>query len=168
MELQLDAAGQQDRDRVVADLTRAERASLTLADRLRACGARDVRLVLRDGTRVEGRVQEVGPAWWLLGDGGREHLVPFGSVATAHGLPETAAPQETGVLRRLGLGHALRAVARDRAVVRVLTTAGPTVGRIDAVGADHVDVSLVLPDSGRPTGERVTVALGALLLVTSL
>ena len=52
----------------------------------------------------------------------------------------------------------LRAVARDRAVVRVLTTAGETVGRIDAVGADHVDVALVRPDSGRPSGEVRTVA----------
>lgn len=168
MELQLDAAGQQDRDRTVADLTRAERASVTLGDRLRACGAREVRLVLRDGTAVDGQVQEVGPAWLLLGDRGREHLVPFAGVATAGGLPDFAAPPETGVLRRLGLGHALRAVARDRAVVHVLTTAGRTVGRVDGVGADHVDVALVHADSGRPTGDRQAVALSSLLLVTSL
>lgn len=168
MELQLDAAGQQDRDRAVADLTRAERASVTLGDRLRACCARDVRLVLRDGTRVTGTVQEAGPAWLLLDDHGREHLVPFAAVATAGGLPEIAAPPETGVLRRLGLGHALRAVARDRAVVQVLTVAGRTAGRVDGVGADHVDVALVHPDSGRPTGDRQAVALASLLLVTSL
>jgi hypothetical protein len=41
-------------------------------------------------------------------------------------------------------------------------------GRIDGVGGDHVDVALVHPDSGRPTGECEVVALGALLLLTSL
>lgn len=167
MELQLDAFERQDRDQAVADLTRAERASVLLADRLRACDGREVRLVLRDGSAVGGAVADVGPAWLLIAEHGREHLVPFSAVATVAGLG-VAAPPETGVLRRLGLGHALRAVARDRAVVRVVTTAGATSGRIDAVGADHVDVALVHPDSGRPTGELRTVALSALVLVTAV
>jgi hypothetical protein len=168
MEAQLDAAGQLGRDQAVADLTRAERASVAIADRLRACAGMDVRLSLRDGTRVVGVVRDVGPAWFLLADNAREHLVPFSAVAMVAGLPDISAPPASVVLRRLGLGHALRAVARDRTVVRVLTTAGETVGRIDGVGADHVDVALVHPDSGRPTGERHTVALGALVLVAGL
>src|SRR5665647_2944298 len=49
MELQLDAADARGRDQTVADLTRAERASVRLADRVRACVGGDVRLVLRDG-----------------------------------------------------------------------------------------------------------------------
>lgn len=167
MELQLDALERSDREQAVADITRAERASVALADRLRACEAGDVRLVLRDGRALAGTVLDVGPVWLLLAEHGREHLVPFAAVATVAGLGP-AAPPETGVLSRLGLGHALRAVARDRAVVRVLTTAGETVGRIDAVGADHVDVALVRPDSGRPSGEVRTVALAALVLVTAL
>lgn len=168
MELQLDAADHQGRDHAVAELTRAERASVGIADRLRACAGRDVRLALRDGTRVVGAVCDVGPAWLLLAAHGREYLVPFAAVATVSGLPEISAPPASVVLRRLGLGHALRAVARDRTVVRVVTTAGETTGRIDGVGADHVDVALVHPDSGRPTGERQTVALGALVLVAAL
>jgi hypothetical protein len=34
----------------------------------------------------------------------------------------------------------LRAVARDRARVRVLTDAGQVAGRVDAVGADHLEL----------------------------
>lgn len=168
MELQLEAADRHDRDQAVADLTRAERASVGLSDRLRSCVGLDLRVTLRDGTLVGGSVRDVGPAWLLLVDAPRECLVPFGAVATVAGLPAFSAPPDGVALRRLGLGHALRAVARDRTVVRVATTAGETVGRIDGVGADHVDVALVHPDSGRPTGARRTVAFGALLLVAGL
>lgn len=168
MELQLGAARAQDREQAVADLTRAERASVLLADRLRACLGHEVRLVLKEATRVAGTTRDVGGSWLLLADHGREHLVPFASVVTVTGLPALAAPPEVGVLRRLGLGHALRAVARDRSLVRVVTTAGDVTGRIDGVGGDHVDVALVHPDSGRPTGECQVVALGELVLLTSL
>lgn len=168
MELQLDAADARGRDQDLADLTRAERASVRLADRVRACVGGDVRLVLRDGTTVAGTVRDVGPVWLLLADNAREHLVPLASVATAVGLGELSAPPEGTVLRRLGLGHALRAVARDRSVVRAVTTGGTVTGRLDGVGGDHIDVALVHPDSGRPTGERQVVALAALVLLTSL
>ncbi|KGM15178.1 hypothetical protein N867_11085, partial [Actinotalea fermentans ATCC 43279 = JCM 9966 = DSM 3133] len=67
---------------------------------------------------------------------------------------------------RLRLGHALRAVARDRSVVRVLTTAGTVVGRVDAVGTEHLDVALVRPDDDRPTGARCAVAWSALLVLS--
>lgn len=168
MELQLEAANRQGHDQAVADLTRAERASVGLADRLRSCVGLDLRLTLAGGLRVAGAVRDVGPTWLLLADHGRECLVPVGAVAAVGGLPGIAAPPDGLVLRRLGLGHALRAVARDRTVVRVVTTAGETVGRIDGVGSDHVDVALVHPDSGRPTGECQTVAFGALVLVAGL
>jgi len=45
--------------------------------------------------------------------------------------------------------------------------AGRAAGRIDVVGADHLDLAVVYPDSGRPTGERETVPFAALDLVSS-
>lgn len=166
---QLEAAEARDRLGDVPDLTRAERAGVTLADRARAHGARELRLVLRDGESVVGTVADVGPQWLLvLADGGREHLVPLAALAAVSGLVETAAPPAGVVMSRLTLGHALRAVARDRSVVRIRTTGGSLVGRVDAVGADHLDVALVHGDSGRPTGERRTVPWSALLVLSRL
>ncbi len=168
LELQLDAVDQRERSAVVADLTRAERSAVHLIDRFRASQGRALRLQLRGGTTVGGVLDEVGPAWALLADDGREHLVPLAAVAVAAGLVDVAAPPQVGVLSRLPLGHALRAVARDRTVVRVLTSGGEVVGRLDGVAADHVDVTLVHADSRRPTGERRAVPVGELLLVSAL
>ena len=168
LELQLEAVDARERASVVADLTRAVRSSVHLRVRFRASEGRSVRLHLRGGAQVEGVLDEVGPAWALLSAQGREHLVPLASVAFAAGLVDVAAPPQAGVLSRLPLGHALRAIARDRTVVRVLTSGGEVVGRIDGVAADHVDVTLVHADSRRPTGERRAVPVAELLLVGSL
>lgn len=166
MESQLEAAQAQDRAAQVAELTRAERSAVLLADRVRAAVGAEVSCVVRSGETVAGVVADAGPAWLLLG-GARQHLVPTAALVTVEGLGVGVAPA-AGPLRRLGLAHALRAVARDRSVVRVVTTAGTLEGRLEAVGADHADVALSYPDSGRPTGRRRTVALAALDLVTGV
>lgn len=168
MELQMEAASAQGRAQEVAELTRAERASVHLADRLRAGVGAALRVRVRTGESVTGVVRDVGPVWMLLAESGREHLLPLHAVVTVAGLTDVAAPDVGPVLRRLGLGHVLRAVARDRSVVQVVTMGGTLVGRIDAVGADHLDVALVYPDSGRPTGELVAVALAGLEVLSSL
>jgi hypothetical protein len=53
----------------------------------------------------------------------------------------TRAAELTEVERRLGLGHALRALARDRARVVVSTLSGDVTGIIGAVGADFIELS---------------------------
>ena len=166
LELQLDAAAARDLAAEVADRTRQETSSVTLVDRLRAAPGVEVVLTTRSGAPVRGVVSEVGPAWVLLGEGAREHLVPLASLAAVSGLPGGAVSESSVARRRLGLAHALRGVSRDRSVVRVV--AGPTtlLGRLDAVGADHVDVALVHDDHGRPTGARTVLALGALEILT--
>lgn len=170
LESQLDAAQARDRLADVADLTRAERAGVALVDRLRAHGPEPLTLVLRDGERVHGRVLDVGPGWLLVADadGPGEHLVPVAAVATVAGLVAAAAPPPGVVMSRLTLGHALRVVARDRAVVRLRTDAGTLVARVDAVGRDHLDAAVVHADSGRPTGERRVVPWSAVLLLSRL
>lgn len=162
----MDAAQARERLGDVPDLTRAERAGVTLASRVRAHAPGQVTVVVHGGHRCPGRVVDVGAQWVLLADGVREHLVPLAAVASVLGLGAVAAPAPGVVESRLGLGHALRALARDRDVVRVLSTAGMLTGRLDAVGTDHVDVALVRPEDGRPAGEQVAVAWSALLVLS--
>ena len=166
MESQLQAAQSQGRARDVAELTRAERASVHLVDRLRAAVGSEVRLATRSGA-VRGTLREVGMAWVLVEDG-RERLVPLPAVTTVGGLGDVSAPPAGTVVRRLGLGHALRAVARDRGVVQVTMAGTQLTGRIEAVGGDHLDLALVHPDSARPTGGCEVVPFAALDLVSSV
>lgn len=166
MELQVAALAADARAGEVAELTRAERASVHLVDRLRAGAGTPVEVVVRTGERVHGEVRDVAASWVLLHDGVREHLVPAAAVVTVRGAPHVAAAGVGSPLRRLGLGHALRALARDRCLVRLETLGGPVLGRIDAVGADHVDVGLVDPTDHRPTGVQEAVVLAAVGVVS--
>ncbi|WP_199423527.1 hypothetical protein [Actinotalea solisilvae] len=167
MELQLAAAETDDRLAEVAELTRAERGAVTLVDRLRAARGSTVTL-LAGGAVLQGELADVGPTWVLLVAAGREHLVPLAAVGSVAGVGAPSAGSAGEVHRRLGIAHALRALSRDRSVVRVVTSAGTLDGRIDEVGADHVALALVRPDAQRPTGEVRLVPFGALQLVSSL
>lgn len=170
MELQVDALDGAARAAEVAELTRAERSSVHLVDRLRAGVGTSVEVVVRTGAAVRGEIVDVAASWVLLHEAPREHLVPAAAIVTVRGTPGVAAAGLGSPLRRLGLGHALRAIARDRCVVRIGTLGGgggDVVGRVDAVGADHVDVGLVDASDHRPTGRQETVALGAVGVVSS-
>lgn len=148
---------------VSEELTRAERARLTLADRLRGAQGRRLTLHLATSARVAGVVQEVGPDWVALSDGAgtARAVVPHAAVGIVDGLSPRARPAEESLLSPLGLGTVLREIARDRSVVRVETTAGMLVGRIAAVGADSLDLRPV------PTGESAVPAGSSLLTIAT-
>ncbi len=171
MEAQLDAVRAAELAADVADLTRAERATVALTSRLRA--AQDTVLTVRvaGGEPVSGIVVEVAEQWLLLADGPRRALVPMTAVAAVADLPVTAQPSAgVHVSRRLGLGHALRALARDRVVVRVATHGGELVGRLDRVGADHVDLTVGGEAARARPGAAVTawtVPIAAIRVVRS-
>lgn len=161
---------QQEEVRAVSeDLTRAEQAQLTLADRLRGAGGHRLTMHLGGSLRVAGTVQDVGSQWVsLAGDGGaRRAVVPLAALAMVEGLPSRARPAEEALRSPLGLGSVLREIARDRSVVRLETTAGAVIGRIAAAGADTLDIrSLPTGESTAvPGSSRITVATTALLAV---
>ena len=151
MEAQLAAAQAAELAAQVADLTRAERATVDLTSRLRAAQGAQVTVRVGTAESVPGTVLEVAPQWLLLGDGPRRALVPLTALSAVGGLPVAAVAAHGAahgmVARRLGLGHALRALARDRTVVRVAVDGAELVGRLDRVGADHVDVTTVTADA---------------------
>ncbi|NMR20808.1 hypothetical protein [Cellulomonas fimi] len=166
MEAQLEAARVAELAVDVAELTRAERATVRLGGRLRATRGSAVTFTLRGNETVTGTLVEVADEWVLVSEGIRRALVPIAAVTAVRGMAAGAAPESGGVVRRLGLAHALRAVARDRASVRVSTDGGELAGRIDAVGADHADLAAGV-DGRRADGAVWTVPFGAIRVVRS-
>ncbi|GEL97701.1 hypothetical protein [Cellulomonas terrae] len=144
MEAQLAAGRLADVRADVAELARAERASITLAARARASIGRPVRVLVGGADVVEGELVDAAPEWLLVATSPvRRALVPVTAAAALDGLVTHAAPAPRAVKARLGLGHALRALARDRAVVRVRAADADLTGRIERVGADHLDLAEV-------------------------
>jgi hypothetical protein len=141
------AAAQAEQARAVrSDLVRAERATVRLADRLRASVGLPLRVQVGDlaaerDAVVDGDLVDAGEGWLLVADlRFRQTLVPLAAVKAVAGLAPHVAPPEGPMRRGLGLTHALRALARDRVEVQVCTAERTLVGRIDHVGADHMDV----------------------------
>ncbi|NYI57504.1 hypothetical protein [Cellulomonas soli] len=127
----------------VADLVRAERAGILLADRLRAALGRELRLEVDGVDPVEGVLLDATREWLLLATSAvRRALVPTATLVAVAGLDPHVAPAPGQVEARIGLGHALRALARDRAAVRVDVAGRCWLGRVERVGSDHVDLSV--------------------------
>ena len=142
MDAQLAAARLADVRAEVAELARAERASVTLSARVRASVGREVRVRVDDAEPLSGTLVEAAPEWLLLAtSGARRALVPLAAVGAVDGLAADAAPGPGLVESRLGLGQVLRALSRDRVGVRVGARGVEVVGRIDRVAADHLDVA---------------------------
>jgi hypothetical protein len=151
VEAQLEAAHRAELAGEVADRTRREVARLRLVDRLRASIGADLQLHIAGAGAICGRLRRAGEGWLLLApDSGPSALVLRDAVLTVDGLPAAAAEpgSEGAVLSRMGVGHALRAVARDRSPVSVVLRDGTRLdGTLDRVGADFADLAL------HPAGE---------------
>jgi len=142
MEAQLAAGRLADVRAEVAELARAERASVTLSARVRASVGQRLRVRVDGGEQVDGTLLEAAPQWLLLATPpARRVIVPLSAVAAIDGLATDAAPAAGVVESRLGLGQVLRALARDRVGVRVSAGGVEVVGRLDRVGADHLEVA---------------------------
>ena len=149
LEAQLEAEQSRELRAEVADRTRRERALVELRARLLA------NLGSRVGVRTpaasyEGILTEVGADWFLLDAvRGRPVLVPTRAIRSLRGL-HAGVQEPSLVTKGLGLGAALRAISRDRAVVGLVDLEGQVLtGTIDAVGADHLDLAEHHPDEPR-------------------
>jgi hypothetical protein len=151
----------------VAERTRGEVSGIRVLDRLRAAVGVDLQGVLRGGTRFGGRVTRVGFDWFLLtGPAPAEVLIAMHQLMTVRGLDRAAAvPGTIGVVEsRIGFRQPLRALARDRAPVRLhLVDGSARDGVIDRVASDFVDLAPTQPGArwSRADGwpeELVTIA----------
>ncbi len=179
LEAQLEAAETAELDAEVADRSRRDAAGLTWADRARgSLGARLTVHVLGVPMPLVAVLTEVASQWLLLTEPpGRSVLVPLRAVMSLGGLgPWSAAGPGGQVAARLGLGSALRGIARERLPVQVLLVDGSTVhGTVDRVGADFVEISelgagevrRVAADDGGGRRAVRTVPYAALALVRS-
>ncbi len=174
LEAQLDAASSAELAGEVADRTRREYARIRLVDRLRAAEGREVLLTVAGAGVVRGSVLDCGPDWVLLAqESNREAVVSLGALLGVVGLDPRAAtePGSEGVVgARCGLGTVLRALARDRAEVACTVLDGSvTVGTIDRVGADYLEIAPCRPGErrARDAGTQRKLVPFAALAVTS-
>lgn len=175
MEAQLAAASLQALEEEAAEQSRAEYSRVRLGDRLRVRRGEPVRALLPGSVPVEGCVRALGAGWAVLEDRGVQHLVPLGAVLWWEALGRGWEPAEGAVDSRLGLAHALRALARARARVRIRLAGGGPLGEldgtVDGVGADFLDLALHPDDDYRRRDSviaRRTVPFSALVCVSSL
>lgn len=144
LEAQASALERAATDAEISERTRGEVARVAMANRLRAqVGARLTARVWGAGD-ISGRLERVG-ADWVLVLAGSEMVVPTSALMFCVDMPLEAvsADSVSVVTSRLGLTSVLRAVARDRSVVTVVTRDGATVtGTPDRVGADFLDVAV--------------------------
>lgn len=162
LQAQLDAEHLRDVDAEIAELATAEIGLTAFTDRIRGCRDRQLTLRLADGGVVAGVISDATAQWVLLAQERREVLVPVRSVVSAWPMGGVAPP--TGVSEsKVGLGHALRALAAQERVVTVRTSAGDERGWIARVGADHVDL---IPEDASED-EAVTVSARHVLAIFS-
>jgi hypothetical protein len=154
----------------VADRARAERATLTLADRLRGHVGAVLTFRLLDGDRIRARLVDVGGDWVLVEDGA-SIVLPMAALGGVEGLSRMAATASGALARRATLGVVLRRLARDRVPVRLGLLGGASItGTVDRVGADHLDLAQHAVDEIRRPGVVrgvVVVRLGAIAQVRS-
>ncbi|MBX6370722.1 MAG: hypothetical protein IRZ02_00495 [Acidothermus sp.] len=128
-----------------ADRVRAEVLQIRLIDRLWGSIGRSIRLRLGPGDTLAGRLVTAGEGWVLLEEGDRETLVFLPRVQAIDGLdPRTAASAEVmgPLAARVGPGHTLRRMLRDRAPVGVRLDDGTILtGTLDRVGRDFIDLA---------------------------
>lgn len=151
LEAQFDAAEQVAGDAEIADRVRREQGTVTLADRLRG----QLGLLLRVGTSggefFDGELTHVGSEWLVLSKAPAEVVVPLTAVQLVEGLGRSVASEKSRVHGALGLGSAMRTLARDRASVTVHRVEGGAriEGIIDRVGKDFLEIAAVLPGESR-------------------
>lgn len=165
-----DAQRREELETLGDELAGAERVGITLADRLRGAGGREMTVLLRGGGRVVGTVVDAAHEWFLLRGGRQESLIPCGAVVAAWPLGGVSGvPVSTvGGVR---IGHALRELADLEVPVVVDHDAGIHHGVVAAVYADHFDLLASASVRGRDSRDlggatRIAMSLGGIRRVS--
>jgi hypothetical protein len=140
LEQQAASAWAADRELEVAERAQAEYARVTLAARLMAAVGESIDLVVQGIGPIAGHLVRVADGWCLLASGSAEWVIRVPTIQTVRGAPSSAiAPEAWSVTSRLGLASALRGLAGEECVVRLLD--GTSVaGRVGRAGADFVEL----------------------------
>lgn len=148
LESQAEAAYDAEREAELADRSRAEYASVTLASRLMASVGLPVTLRVAGVGPVAGRLARVGDGWVLLAaagrGGGQDWVVPWPAVETVQGASPRSAPELAwSPVSRLGLGSALRRLAEARrgCVVHLLDESRHEAV-VRRVGRDFIEIAV--------------------------
>lgn len=143
LEAQAEALATAERDAEVDELVRLETSRLCLLDRLRPAVGGAIKLRCLGGLVLSGTLSRVGADWLLLDEGaGREAIVATAALTSVTGQGRLSGMANSRLDAKLGIGHALRGVARDRSVLRAcLTDASVIDGTVDRVGLDFVEIA---------------------------
>ncbi|TQJ41552.1 hypothetical protein FBY33_3667 [Arthrobacter sp. SLBN-112] len=174
MESQLAEADRLALDTELNERTRVEMVSLPLEDRLRAAVGHRIGVQLSCGDMVQGELTHAGADALVLYEDQTQVLIPYAAAMRYVGLGRQAHAENSPVRRSIGLAHALRGLARDRAEVSVTIggTAGAVrlAGVIDRVGRDYIDLAAVVPGEprrSRSVGQVSAIPFTALAMIRS-
>ncbi|CAH0179364.1 hypothetical protein SRABI26_01392 [Arthrobacter sp. Bi26] len=164
MEAQLAARQRLDFEAEVAERALVDSAGVELADRLRGSLGLSIRVHVSSGAAFEGVLSHAGSEALVLDEPQHQVLIPYAAAAQYVGLSRMAVSEPSAVRRRLGLGSALRGLARNRARVAIFVSPGRAEaalhGVIDTVGRDFLDLAVTREGGDRlPATDRQVVAI---------
>ncbi|HLS04277.1 MAG TPA: hypothetical protein VK030_05895 [Actinomycetales bacterium] len=165
LELELEALYRQQAVQETREQIRTQLAEISLQDRLRGNIGNQLRFTLAGGHAVQGVLDNCYAQWLLLTSPEGEALIPARAIAAVEGLQPAAGPPPGPTANRLTLGHALRALARDRSSVAVHTTGEHFFGMFGQIGSDWAQLRTHLPGQPRTSHAEVTLAHEALCVV---
>lgn len=149
-------------DAEVNERARAEMVGLELADRLRAVLGCRLTVYLSSGESFSGTLTHAGGDALVLDEEQHQLLIPYTAAVRYVGLGRLSLAESSSVRRGIGLGRALRGMARDRAELSILVgNAGGAMrlaGVIDRVGKDYFDLAVLMPGEARRSHQVSQIA----------
>ena len=175
MEAQLAARQRLELEAEIAERALVDSAGVQLADRLRGSLGLSIRVHLSSGRAFEGVLTHAGSEALVLDEPQHQVLIPYAAAAYYGGLSRVAVSEPSTVRRRLGLGSALRGLARNRARVTIFAGHGRADsglhGIIDTVGRDFLDLAVTRDGGERPPANArqvIAIPFGALAGIRSV
>lgn len=149
LEAQLEAEAAREKTTEIQEAVRVERARETLMHRLAPQLNAHVEVRLLGGERLAGELTALGMDWFMLRHGATEELIPLGALGSW--LQRTPGQRADARATRAGLGQALRALVRDRALVNVGGLDGRLLasGTLDQAGQDFLEIAVHARDEYR-------------------